>query len=134
MSNIIANHLKKVFHGLPVKNIEASVQFASRNLQQAATHVLNFYSEQNAQNFKKLKADQIYWQSFLSDWVADIELKCAVLSLMNKKKALVLQVHIPYLKQLAANPDAMPENKAAPKKKPKGEAPLALKQPPRMMH
>lgn len=119
--------MKKIYehlHGKPLKNYDAAVTYATNNFLQAAENALRFLVNPSPKNHTQLKADTDYWHKFVSDWVADIELKMAVLQAAEEGKVTALEPHLSYLSKLTDNPNALPQDMAQPRKKDKTAAVL----------
>lgn len=113
MRNVIQNHLQ----GKPVKDYKLSIQTSEQKLSQMAQVVVDFIVNQSAKNLQVLRETQSYWESFFSDWVADIEMKKAILECIKTGSRSSLCVHIHYILQLSENSCAEPKDKSAPQKK-----------------
>lgn len=117
-------------HGRVQKDFKAAVTYATSNFEKACVHAYDFLINPTEKTFDAFKGDQAFWENFVSDWVADIELKIAVIQSMNEGDSTLLENHQSYLKKLAENPNAVPKNTAQPKKKEQGvsvvEAPVYL--------
>ncbi|PPR17316.1 MAG: hypothetical protein CFH43_00759, partial [Proteobacteria bacterium] len=66
--SVLAKHLQ----GIPVKNHEISVRNSESKLQKMDQVAVNFILEQSTENLKSLRETKSYWESFFSDWMADI--------------------------------------------------------------
>ncbi|MAI07353.1 MAG: hypothetical protein CMF61_00195 [Magnetococcales bacterium] len=115
--SVLAKHLQ----GIPVKNHEISVRNSESKLQKMAQVAVNFILEQSTENLKSLRETKSYWESFFSDWMADIEMKKAILEAIETGKRSPLNIHIGYICALAENGCAEPKDKSQPQKKKKPE-------------
>lgn len=112
--SVLAKHLQ----GIPVKNYELSIQSSESKLQKMAQIIVNFILDQSAENLIALRHSKSYWENFFSDWVADIEMKKAILQAIQTGQRSPLNRHIGYICELAENACAEPRDKSQPQKKP----------------
>lgn len=115
MPSIIQKHLQSK----PVKNYQLSIQTSEQKLSQMAQIVVNFIADRSAQNLKALRETKAYWEAFFSDWVADIEMKKAILKCIQEGDIKSLFPHETYILKLSEDACAKPNNTLAPLKKKK---------------